>query len=94
MRVFLWKYLSTATSKKPARKKGKKNSRVFFFLSSSRLSHRRPLDGDLGKKKRAPYLATSVPDRSSLGSGSVYPSALASATTSAKLLPGDKELKM
>lgn len=40
------------------------------------------------------YLATSVPDKSSLGSGSVYPSAFASATTSAKLLPGLRELKM
>ena len=45
-------------------------------------------------KKSSPHLATSVPERSSLGSGSVYPSALASATTSAKLLPGESELKM
>jgi hypothetical protein len=44
--------------------------------------------------QKRPYLATSVPERSSLGSGSVYPRAFASATTSAKLRPGDSELKM
>ena len=38
--------------------------------------------------------ATSMPARSSLGSGSVYPSSLAVATTSENLVLGVKELKM
>ena len=46
------------------------------------------------RAKIVTFLATSTPDKSSLGSGSVYPFALASATTSENFLSGVNVLKI